>query len=116
MKPPRKIAGVAVMIGAIFALFTSGKDACGQLDPSFHPPFFAVPSTNAQAQLLPDGKYLLFFGNDTLTDQPTGPIIRFLPDGTLDTSFSFTRDYSFTGRAAPTSDGKLVISASQTVY
>jgi len=116
MKPPKKITGVAVMIGAIFALFTSGKEAFGQLDPTFHPPFFAAPSPNYQAQPLPDGKYLLFLGIDTLTDQPTGPIIRFLPDGTLDTSFSFTRDYSFTGRAAPTSDGKLVVSASQTVY
>src|SRR5438876_12337872 len=116
MKPPRKITDVAVMIGAICALFTSGKDAFGQLDPIFHPPFLTVPSANSRAQLLPDGKYLLFFNIDTLTDQPTGAIMRFLADGTLDTSFNFTRDYSFAGTAASTSDGKLVISASQTMY
>src|SRR5947209_3832705 len=112
MKPKNTV----MLVAATFALFTSGKDAFGQLDPTFHPPFFAVPSANSRAQLLPDGKYLLFFNIDTLTDQPTGPLIRFLPDGTLDTSFNFTRDYSFAGAAAPTSDGKLVISASQTVY
>ncbi|PYS67105.1 MAG: hypothetical protein DMF73_20110, partial [Acidobacteria bacterium] len=112
MKPKNRVLLMAV----IFALFTSGKEAFGQLDPIFHPPFFAVPSLPARAQLLPDGKYLLFFNIDTLTDQPTGPLIRFLPDGTLDTSFNFTRDYSFAGPPAPTSGGKLVISASQTVY
>ena len=63
MKPSRKITGMAVMMAAIFALFTPGNDAFGQLDPTFHPPFFAVPSTPARAQLLPDGKYLLFEDN-----------------------------------------------------
>src|SRR5437660_11074003 len=98
MKPKNRVLLMAV----IFALFTSGKEAFGQLDPIFHPPFFAVPSLPARAQLLPDGKYLLFFNIDTLTDQPTGAIIRFLPDGTLDTSFNLSRDYSFAGTAAPT--------------
>ena len=115
MKPSRKITGIAGVMAAIFALFTSGKDALGQLDPTFHPPFFAVPSAPGRAQLLPDGKYLLYFNIDTLTDQPTGAPMRFLPDGTLDTSFHFTRDY-VGGTEAPTSDGKLIVSASQTVY
>ena len=101
MKPKNTV----MLVAATFALFTSGKDAFGQLDPTFHPPFFAVPSANSRAQLLPDGRYLLFFNIDTLTDQPTGPLIRFLPDGTLDTSFNFTRDYSFAGPPAPTSGG-----------
>src|ERR1700730_5234661 len=112
MKPKNRV----MLVAAIFALFTSGKDAFGQLDPIFHPPFFAVPSANARAQLLPDGKYLLFTNIDTLTDQPTGSIVRFLPDGTLDTSFNFTRDYVAGVAAAPTSNGKVIISASQTVY
>ena len=116
MKPPRRIAGLAVMMAAIAALFPSGKDALGQLDPTFHPPFFVVPSAPGRAQLLPDGKYLLFFNIDTLTDRPTGSIIRFLPDGTLDTSFNFTRDYVAGTTSSPTSDGKLITSAGQTVY
>ena len=87
MKPPRKITGMAVMIGAIFALFTSGKDAFGQLDPTFHPPYFAVPDFASRVLLLPDGKYVVYFNVETLRDQPTGAIARYFADGTLDTSF-----------------------------
>jgi uncharacterized delta-60 repeat protein len=116
MKHPKNIASITAMIAAIFALFASGREGFGQPDPNFHPPFFAVPSTPGRAQLLPDGKYLLFFNIDTLTDQQTGSIIRFLPDGTLDTSFNFTRDYVAGTTSSLTSDGKLLTSAGQPVY
>src|SRR5882724_469631 len=116
MKHPKKITSMAAMMAALFALVISGNDAFGQLDASFHPPFFAVPSAPGRAQLLPDGSYLLFFNIDTLTDQRTGPIIRFLPDGTLDASFNFSRNYGSPDAAALTSDGKLIISAGQAVY
>ncbi len=110
MKHPKKITSMAAMMAAIIAIFTSGKEVFGQLDPTFHPPFFAVPAAPSRAQLLPDGSYLLFFNIDTLTDQPTGSIIRFLPDGTLDTSFNFSRSY-LAGTTVPTSYGKLITSA-----
>ena len=74
-----------------------------------------MPSAPGRAQLLPDGSYLLFFNIDTLTDQPTGSIIKFLPNGTLDTSFNFSRSY-IAGTTVPTSGGKLITSAGQTVY
>src|SRR5436190_9214633 len=116
MKHPKKITGMAVMMAALFALFTSGRDAFGQLDPTFHPPFFAVPSAPARAQLLSAGSYLLFFNIDTLTDQPTGSVIKFLSDGTFDTSFNFSRNYDGISAVAPTSNGKLIVSAGQAVY
>src|SRR3984893_12892316 len=116
MKPPRKITGMAVMIGAIFALFTSGKDAFAQLDPTFHPPYFAVPDFSSRVLLLPDGKYVVYFGVETLSDQPTGAITRYLADGTLDTSFNFSRDYQSVSAAAGLADGKLIVATNQFIY
>lgn len=86
------------------------------LDPNFDAPFFAAPSPPARAVLLPDGKFVEFFNIDTATNQSTGPLVRFNADGTLDTTFSFSRDYSGVGGVASTSDGKLIIAAGKIVY
>jgi hypothetical protein len=45
-----------MLVAAIFALFTSGKDAFGQLDPTFHPPYFALPDFPGRVLLLRNGK------------------------------------------------------------
>lgn len=57
-----------------------------------------------------------FFGTDTLADQRTGAITRYLPDGTLDTSFAFNHDYNVVSAAAPTAGGQLIIAAIQNIY
>lgn len=85
-------------------------------DNNFHPPTFTKATWPGRALLLPDGKYLLFFGVQTLTDQSTGALVRFLPDGTLDTSFSFSRDYKDVGAVAAGPGGKVYVSASRYVY
>ncbi|MBA3352247.1 MAG: delta-60 repeat domain-containing protein [Blastocatellia bacterium] len=77
---------------------------------------FARPSTPGRTLLLPNGKYLLFFGTDTLTDQRTGAMTRYLPNGMLDTSFSFSRAYTFVGAAASATNGKLIIDATRFLY
>ena len=86
------------------------------LDPNFNTPFFAVPVLGSRAVLLPDGKYVMFFSLDTLADRSTGAIMRFNSDGTFDTTFSFSHDYSGVSAVAPTANGKLIIAASKTVY
>lgn len=65
---------------------------------------------------MPDGKYVVFFNIDTAADHPTGPIIRYNADGSLDTSFSFSRDYAGATAVAPTSDGKLIVAAGKVSY
>jgi uncharacterized delta-60 repeat protein len=86
------------------------------LDPNFHAPFFATPDLSGRVRLLPNGKFVVFFNTDTLTDQPTGAITRYLADGTLDTSFNFSQDYDGVTAATPLANGQLLIAASQSVY
>src|SRR2546423_8442098 len=85
-------------------------------DNSFHSPNFAKAITPERALLLADGKYLLFFDPDTLTDQTTGPLTRFLSDGTLDSSFSFSRDYNTVTAVTPIGNGQLYVAASRYGY
>ncbi|HEX4202165.1 MAG TPA: delta-60 repeat domain-containing protein, partial [Chthoniobacterales bacterium] len=116
MKHPKKITSMAAMMAAIIAIFTSGKDAFGQLDTTFHPPYFAVADLPSRVLLLPDGKYVVYFNVETLSDQPTGAITRYLPDGTLDTSFNFSRDYPGVSAAAGLANGKLIVAAGRLTY
>ena len=103
-----------IVVGHLSVPFTQATGLSP--DPDFRAPFFAKLLPSSRALLLPDGKYLLLFGPDTLTDQPTGAITRFLADGTLDTSFSFSRTYKGVSAATPANDGKLYVAATRYVY
>jgi uncharacterized delta-60 repeat protein len=87
-------------------------------DTAFRAPFFVHSQTPERALVLADGKYLLYSFVDTLLEQPTGPITRFLPDGTLDTTFVFSREYKHVkaAAAAPGPDGKLYVAATRYLY
>jgi uncharacterized delta-60 repeat protein len=85
-------------------------------DPAFRAPLFAEASTAGRNLLLPDGKVLLFSKPNTLTDQRTGAITRYLPDGTLDTAFNFTRIYKSVSTVALAPDGKLYVAATKYIY
>jgi uncharacterized delta-60 repeat protein len=108
----------AFLVLFLFAAFSLTSAHAGGLAPdkNFLPPFFAKPVPPERALLLPDGKYLLFFDPDTLTDQAAGPITRYLPDGTLDTTFSFSRDYKTVSAAASAGNGKIYIAATRYLY
>ena len=86
------------------------------LDPNFNPPLFTAPDYTSQVLLMPDGKYVVYRLANTLTDQPTGAITRYLPDGTLDNTFNFSRDYDSVFAAAALQDGRLIVTAEQDVY
>jgi uncharacterized delta-60 repeat protein len=86
------------------------------LDTTFNAPFFATQVPPSRGVLLPGGKYVLFANIDTAADHATGPIIRYNANGTFDTSFSFSRDYAGVFAVAPTSDGKLIVTASKVIY
>jgi uncharacterized delta-60 repeat protein len=86
------------------------------LDTNFNAPFFATQVPPSRGVLLPDDKYVLFFSIDTAADHPTGPLIRYNADGSLDTSFSFGRDYAWVSAVAPTSDGKLIVATGKIIY
>jgi uncharacterized delta-60 repeat protein len=113
---PKKITSVAAIMAAMIALLTSGKEVFGQVDPTFHPPYFAVADLPSRVLLLPDGKYVVYFNVETLSDQPTGAITRYLPDGTLDTSFNFSRDYAGVSAVAGLADGKLIVATLGITY
>ena len=86
------------------------------LDTTFNAPFFATQVPPSRGVLLPDGKYVVFFSVDTAADHATGPIVRYNADGSLDNSFSFSRDYAGVTAVAPTSDGKLIVATGKITY
>jgi uncharacterized delta-60 repeat protein len=118
MKTPIKIPVFLrlALVSLCFCLtpFGVARAATISLDPNFVPPFLTTPDY-ARVLLQPDGKYLLYLAR-TLTDQPTGVIIRFLPDGTFDTSFDFDHDYEAGIGAALLPDGRLIVAADRIVY
>lgn len=85
-------------------------------DNNFLPPNFAKATLPGRALLLSDGKYVLYYFIDTLTDSPTGAIVRFLPDGTVDSSFNPTREYKEVVAVADAGNGKLYVAATRYVY
>ncbi len=86
------------------------------LDTQFRTPLFAEPNPAVRTVLQPDGKFYLFLGADTLTDVRTGAITRYLPDGSLDTSFNFDRTYKVVEAAAPAPNGQLVVAVTRYTY
>ncbi|HEV2804872.1 MAG TPA: hypothetical protein VGW57_08095 [Chthoniobacterales bacterium] len=107
---------VLSLLVPFFLLFLCSAEAALVADGNFHPDYFAKATAPGRALLLPDGRYLQYFSVDTLTDHPTGGLIRFLPDGTLDSSFSFSRDYKEVVAAAIAPDGKVYVAATRYVY
>ena len=107
-----------LVLAFIGGLFTPGSAVVAGLSPdtNFRAPAFAKPVAPQRALLLPDGKFLLFFDPETLTDQPTGAITRYFADGTLDTSFNFTRVYKTVTAAAPAGNGKVYVAATGYIY
>ncbi len=77
-----------ICLATACALFSLRAPAASViLDSNFHPPGFSLPLPSVRTLLLADGKFLLFFGNDTLSDRAAGAITRFLPDGSVDSFF-----------------------------
>ena len=112
-----RLSLLALLVFASPALLssTAGADSL-QLDESFRPPAFTQPWPAGRALALPDGKYLLFRGVDTLSNRLTGAITRFFADGTLDPSFNFTRDYFDVAAVAALPNGQLVVAVQQASY
>ena len=99
--------------------FSIARAASIALDLNFSPPFFTAPNYATRALLQPDGKYLVYLSNAndlTLTDRSTGAIIRFLPDGSFDSSFDFDHDYARVTAVAALPGGQLIVAARQQVY
>lgn len=116
MKNPFKtFARALALLGAVLPL-RPAQTASLALDQDFRTPLFAEAYPAGNTLLLPDGKYLLFGTTTTLCDQRTGVLTRYLPDGTLDPSFNFSRDYKFVAAAASASNGQLIVAAYQYLY
>jgi hypothetical protein len=106
---------LAAALSFTLALSQKARASSLDLDPNFNAPFFATPDFG-KAVPLPDGKYMVFFNVDTVEDQSTGSLMRFNSDGTLDTTFSFSTDYSGVNAVASAPGGKLIVAANKTVY
>src|SRR4051812_26311981 len=96
--------------------FSPAQSASLSLDQNFRTPSFARANPATHTVLLPDGKFLLFSGTDTLTDQRTGALTRHFADGSLDSSFHFTREYKMVTAVAPLADGQLIVVATRGTY
>ena len=93
----------------------SGKGGIPGTRRAFTRPCLASLCLPSARLLLPDGKFLLFYNTDTLTDQRTGAITRYLPDGSLDASF-FSRRADLGSPAASTPTGSWSSQPSQYCY
>lgn len=85
-------------------------------DNYFKPSSFAQARRPERALLLADGKYFLYFDPDTLVDKSTGPLTRFLPDGTLDTTFNFSREYKQVRTVTEAGNGRFYVAATRYAY
>ncbi len=109
------LPALSLFLAGEFSIALGETKALGP-DPGFLPPTFAKQTLPERALLLPDGKYLLFFDPDTLTDQAAGPITRFLSDGTLDTSFNFRGQYKNVNTVTPVGNGQFYVAATHYAY
>lgn len=119
MKPKQflKLSLVTYTIAILATLTQHTQASALELDQNFSTPFFATPVLGSRAVVLPNGKYVMFFNLDTLEEQSTGSIMRFNSDGSLDSTFTFTHDYSGTSAGiAVAPNGQLIIGATKTVY
>ena len=105
-----------IALAVVLTPFYLATGASISLDSSFNPPSFTAPDYASQVVLMPDGKYVAFRFPNTLTDQPTGAITRYLSDGTLDNTFNFSRDYDSVFAVAALQNGQLIVTAQQNVY
>src|SRR5438309_2271716 len=116
MKNNTKHLLTIALVAAITAGWNQHVSASAlSLDPNFNAPFFATPDF-PKVVPLPNGEYMVFFNVDTVEDQSTGSLMRFNSDGTLDTTFSFSTDYSGVTAVALAPGGKLIVAATKTVY
>jgi uncharacterized delta-60 repeat protein len=116
MRPVKKKMPVLSLVLLVVLLCLSPARAAVVADAGFSPPDFAKATPPERALLLPDGKYFLLFDPDTLTDQTTGALTRYLPDGTLDTSFAFTREYKHVNAITPRGNGQYYIAVTRYAY
>jgi uncharacterized delta-60 repeat protein len=107
------LAAAAVLMAALPPL----PAATLVLDEQFQTPAFTHETVPLRVLSLPDGKFLRYSGAATLsTDTSAGPITRYFPDGTLDASFQFSRDYHDVSTVIALPDGKLLVAARQHSY
>jgi uncharacterized delta-60 repeat protein len=106
---------LAAALAFTFVLSDRAQASALSLDQNFNAPFFATPDFPKTVPL-PNGKYMAFFNVDTVEDQSTGSLMRFNGDGTLDTTFSFSTDFSGVTFVASAPGGKLIVAAQKTVY
>src|SRR4051794_1722828 len=101
-----------------FAICLLGQTAFATLtlDQNFRAPFLSIVVPPARALALPDGKFVLYFSPDTLTDERVGAITRYQANGAFDPSFNFTRDYQYVSAAAALPNGQLLVAAAQREY
>jgi uncharacterized delta-60 repeat protein len=113
-----RLLAVVLAVFTILVFVVTGQLCAAPLtvDPSFHAPTFVKAIPGERALLLSDGKYFLYFDPDTLTDQPAGPITRFQADGTLDTSFNFSRDYKQVRAIAAAGNSQFYVAATRYAY
>jgi len=88
----------------------------GPYDPSFNAPRLQAQDFlnlgTPRIALQPDGRILIHgSGFNRFGGIETGSLARFNSDGTFDSNFAFSRDYSMTFSVLPTTNGQLLVNA-----
>jgi len=115
MFQPKCLAGAwpnTVLLG----LMLTASTQAGPYDTGFQEPRLQGPQEPSlrglRVKLQPDGKIIVHgSGFDSIDGVKTGPVARFNPDGTLDATFAFNRDYDSAFSVAPLSNEQMIINA-----
>src|SRR5262249_50229622 len=105
-----------LMLAGVLAPNLSERAALGgPFDTRFNPPKLLGRdslSLSPRVVLQPDGKILVHGdGFDTIGGVQTGPLARFRPAGSLDSSCSFSTEYSWAFSVAPLPNGQEIVNA-----
>lgn len=112
-----QLPALALLLWVFTACLDPIAAKAGPFDANFSAPMLQaqdlVNLSGPRVALQTDGKILIHgFGFNMLGGTETGPLARFNTDGTLDSRFAFSRDYSSAFSIAPLTNGQLIVNAS----
>ena len=102
----------SVVAGLLITSHTATAEPQYELDQSFHPPVFTARASATRLLVLPDDRFFAFsysgsgHGFHRINTERCGNLVRFLPDGTRDTTFKLDEElYTYIIRAVATAPG-----------
>ena len=105
----RRVAGRSFVFITAVAVALSARAA--SIDSLFHSPVLTEAAPPQRVLVLPDDSFLAHYNFGRLGGTDIGPLVKFKADGTLDSGFTMSGRYFHVLAVAPTSNGRLYVSA-----